>query len=198
MAVHTPSTELGRLVGDALGPLPRVAAESVLLDLERARMGREDNRALCQLTERHNLVFINSSRLVMRLEDLEHANKSLRRQNERMREELHDAEAENSQLRYDVGIIERVRQKLAEVIMITDVTRAATRVRDPPESEEDLRQTLADVRDLLEEDLRPTLADVRDLLEDVNHVLHPNGRRPEFEERGDIEVGWSLPPFQFR
>ena len=113
-----------------------------------------------------------------------------------MREELHDAETENSQLRYDVSIVERVRQKLAEVIMITDVTRAATRVRDPPESEEDLRQTLADVRDLLEEDLRQTLADVRDLLDDVNHVLHPDGRRPEL--RGDIEVGWRLPPFPLR
>ena len=42
MAVHTPSTELGRLIGDVLGPLPRVAAESVLLDLERARMCNED------------------------------------------------------------------------------------------------------------------------------------------------------------
>ena len=168
MAVHTPSTELGRLVEDALGPLPRVAAESVLLDLERARMGREDaqGREYAQ------------GLVIIRKED---ANKSLRGQNERFREWLHDAEIEKSILRSDVSILERVRQKLADVSMITDVTRAATRVRDPPESEEDLRQTLADVRDLLE---------------DVNHVLTPDGRRPEL--RGDIEVGWSLPPFQFR
>ena len=61
MAVHTPSTELGRLVGDALGPLPRVAAENVLLDLERARMGREDKAVLCALVDRNEALRVANS-----------------------------------------------------------------------------------------------------------------------------------------
>ena len=95
MAVHTPSTELGRLIGDALGPLPRVAAESVLLDLERARMGREDHRALCQLIDDNDIAFCESIRSAKREGALQHQNNLLLRQVEVMNDAQRGLRAAN-------------------------------------------------------------------------------------------------------
>ena len=49
--------DIGDIVKASLGPLPTVCQEQVVLDLERARMQAEDNRAALIRTEKKNNVW---------------------------------------------------------------------------------------------------------------------------------------------
>ena len=61
--------DIGDIVKASLGPLPTVCQEQVMLDMERARMQAEDNRAALIRTEkksnvwrsRENMHFCNST-----------------------------------------------------------------------------------------------------------------------------------------
>ena len=170
MAVYTPAGELALLVEDALGPLPRVSSDVVLLDRERARMAAEDTRNLERARAHAQDSSERLGRMVVRADDLDY-------------QLYHEGERSNV---LDFNNLQ-LRQQIIDARMITDIVRAAARVREPSETEEDLRQTLSDIRELLV---------------DVNRALRP-GRGAdtrygdiEIEEGSDIEIGWGLPPNQ--